>query len=90
MSRLIDADALIADIEKKTKGMLEQYGFCIDDTPTKEYLNTFPTIDAVEVVRCKDCRYAPHTDINDYWCDKFERVFCSDWFCADGERRDDA
>lgn len=41
-----------------------------------------------EVVRCKDCRYAPHTDINDYWCDKFEKVFCSNWFCADGKRRE--
>lgn len=90
--RLIDADALIADIEKKTKGMLEQYGFCIDDTPTKEYLNMFPTIDAVEVVRCKDCKYCyseGFVNVRNV-CEKhydFGNVD-DDWFCKDGERRD--
>lgn len=44
-------------------------------------LNTIPSVDAVPVVRCKDCKYY---------------VFCylgvetprEDFYCADGERRD--
>lgn len=45
-----------------------------------------PTIDAVPVVRCKDCihknglNHCPHN--NDIWV-------ADDWFCADGERKTD-
>jgi len=41
-----------------------------------------PTIDAVSVVRCKDCRryYA-----NGGNCDQI----LADWFCADGVKRDE-
>lgn len=62
-----------------------------------------PTVDAVEVVRCRDCRYyrrepshvRPDADV--VWCDKHndreDRINLAavddDWFCADGERRDD-
>ena len=52
-------------------------------------------LDLVEVVRCKDCRFAKVE--NNYG---FDEVICYneefgprcpvplDWFCADGERRD--
>ena len=36
-----------------------------------------PTVDAVEVVRCKDCRK---------WCICHKS---DDFYCADGERRED-
>ena len=80
--RLIDADAL------KTKAIRCET-FKLYDTPiflkavgTKE-IDKAPTIDAVPVVRCKDCKY-------------FKTRLCEnennhdDWFCADGERKDGA
>ena len=78
--RLIDADAL------KTKAIRCET-FKLYDAPiflkavgTKE-IDKAPTIDAVPVVRCKDCKY-------------FKTRLCEnennhdDWFCADGERKD--
>lgn len=61
-------------------------------------------VDAVEVVRCKDCKHKPtgsgvNHDINfpkqDYRCPcRCEDYWYSwmpddDWFCANGERRED-
>lgn len=50
-----------------------------------------PTIDAVPVVRCKDCKQFEHIEKEVGVCiDKYGSV-CgvhrNDWFCADGERR---
>ncbi len=52
-----------------------------------------PLLDAVEVVRCKDCK---HRDPEDHKCDSgaLERAVCvfpvaDDYFCAWGERRED-
>ena len=51
-----------------------------------------PTIDAVEVVRCKDCRYYETVE---YWpdgtktvCRLFKRQMLEDAFCSCGERKD--
>ena len=55
-----------------------------------------PRPDLVEVVRCKDCIFSKrdmvvHPDpkiLNkDRWCELYGRK-SPDWFCADGERRD--
>lgn len=49
-----------------------------------------PTVDAVPVVRCKECKHL--TDITDYngWCPRmYDYIENFDWFCADGERRSD-
>ena len=56
-----------------------------------------PTIDAVPVVRCKDCKHGQpmiytHTERPCIMCSHlgsgfFARVFNPNWFCADGERR---
>lgn len=53
-----------------------------------------PTVDAVQVVRCKDCKYF------DCWGPKGKETFdcirfleappiTPEWYCADGERRED-
>lgn len=80
MARLIDADALHRKVMMETN----PYGKpTIDyDSGVKvlEWIEQAPTINAVEVVRCKDCKY-------------FETPLCEnddnydDWFCADGERK---
>ena len=77
--RLIDADAL------KTKAIRCET-FKLYDAPiflkavgTKE-IDKAPTIDAVPVVRCKDCKY-----FKTRLCENEDNYY--DWFCADGERK---
>jgi hypothetical protein len=66
-------------------------------------IQSIPTADVVEVVRCKDCM---HWHKDEGWCDKHShfilpngefchvwesadwKMFDADYFCADGERRD--
>lgn len=43
-----------------------------------------PTIDAVQVVRCKDCKYHDEENGKNF-CDCGNRP--DDWFCADGKRQ---
>ena len=61
----------------------------------------FPTIDAVEVVRCKDCMHSNHVVIDDDPAETFEVDVClhkdlfptrvtPDFYCAHGERKMDA
>ena len=53
-------------------------------------LKQVPTADVVPVVRCKDCVHhidAPQT--TDVWCERIDGLLQRNWFCADGERRDD-
>ena len=47
-----------------------------------EELDSAPTIDAVPVVRCKDCKY-----FKTRLCENEDNY--DDWFCADGERKND-
>lgn len=82
MARLIDADALWM----VTEGDHDYYErFEIDNAPT---------VDAVEVVRCKDCKkYIPCQKLpigTSKWCDLFDRATCEMNYCGWGERREDA
>lgn len=82
--RLIYANELRQTIERKI------YWGGID---LLEAIDDAPTVDAVEVVRCKDCK---HAEINDNHPNKplicFMTRMCGttspNWFCADGERKD--
>lgn len=56
-------------------------------------LNTFPTVDAVEVIRCKDCEHRFYNEdmgmfACDCWGGGFDGVRDDD-FCSRGERKDD-
>lgn len=46
-----------------------------------------------QVVRCKDCKYRMTEVSNDEktmcYCPFVDRYTVDDWYCADGERRDD-
>lgn len=59
--RLIDADAAIKAFENGDADVIEDYdtgcdfGFGIKNI--KDTLNAIPTVDAVPVVRCKDCKH---------------------------------
>ena len=78
--RLIDADALYRKVKMETN----PYGKpTIDyDSGVKvlEWIDKAPTIDAVPVVRCKDCKY-----FKTRLCENEDSY--DDWFCADGERK---
>lgn len=60
-----------------------------------------PTVDAVPVVRCKDCKYSVEAKNakGEYraLCGNGQSICCSshwtlpeDWYCADGERNENA
>lgn len=77
MPRLIDADAIPWFI--KGEGFIPVIG--------KDEIDEQPTIDAVPVVRCKDCRWR-HDDSSPMWLPCMERETADDWYCADGERKE--
>lgn len=64
----------------------------VDDV--KAELEEAPTIDAEEVVRCKDCIHAK--EITQYGCsecvrhcEKLKIVTSPEWFCAEGRKKDE-
>lgn len=75
--RLIDADALTAN---KFKNDISYNSFC-------NLVKRQPTIDAVQVVRCKDCKHMQEDKLfGDLRCRG--RAVKPNWYCADGDRRD--
>ena len=60
----------------------------------KEQVDVLPSADAVEVVRCKDCRYSHMTyDGGCKYCDKWnedgEALYLDgDFYCSYGEHKD--
>lgn len=79
MARLIDADALIQDLRE------HKIPFNAD---INEAIIVAPTVDAVEVVRCKDCRWFEN---DGYHTNCQIMRFCveADDYCSKGERRED-
>lgn len=85
MSRLIDADNLLKNI-KKQMGISPNYritaGWCVVCEPT---------VDAVPVIRCKDCKHAaPETYYKswDYKCILFQHAMMADDYCSHGKRKE--
>lgn len=75
MSRYIDADLLQAQIERGAE--MTEKGIRLLD------LSQQPTVDAVEVVRCKDCWHHNNCGIEQ------AALAPIGFFCALGERKDD-
>lgn len=67
---------------------------------TKNMLKSLPTVDAVEVVRCKDCKHRPtgadrdDLEFPDEKCpcqcedDWYNWKPADDWYCGNGERKE--
>ena len=74
--RLIDAD----DYAREMNGVYPEYW--------KEVLDDVPTVDAVPVVRCKDCKhnYANMIPSEDVCSKCVELPITADFFCKWGER----
>ena len=76
--RLIDANAL-RKVFINEECNCEMFPWAVDNAPT---------VDAVEVVRCKGCKkghpeLAPNGGV---WCAKWNHVFSEDGFCSLGEK----
>lgn len=91
--RLIDADELYKDTEKKIKANNE-YGRAVVDGEFLDLINDAFTIDdAVEVVRCKDCVFGmksfitPSYDQKQYMCRKTDSYHTPDFYCSHGVRK---
>ena len=87
--RLIDADALIKDLETVNPVYNAKIAWA------KSIIDAAPTIDAVEVVRCKDCKWAHdktfHKKSNEYIyvCMRSGMTAPETAFCNFGEHRKD-
>ena len=84
--RLIDAEALKQDA-KRDRAICECLADIVDVTLL---IDSQPTVDAVEVVRCKDCsRISPSvTAIKDsVYCREFRAYMPCDGYCSYGERK---
>lgn len=83
MVRLIDADKLIDFIDV---GHLRHSGeLCYSETEVANLLLHAPTVDAVEVVRCRDCA-VPHNNYTG--CPELNGLVTPpDFYCPFGERK---
>lgn len=79
----------INDLAREAFRLDDGYGYYFGALhDVADVLRKMPTIDAVPVVRCKDCRWRTDSEyIRWHPCD--EVAVNDDWFCADGERKDD-
>lgn len=71
-----------------------QSTYAMAHTHIKELLKFIPAVDAVEVVRCKDCKYNEGKYIKRNGdvilrCWLLEKNFYSDGYCSWGQRRED-
>ena len=85
MARLIDAYALE-----------DEFGISDEDLIAKEAIRAAPTVDAVEVVRCRDCKhYKPqkksaHWENRTNYCNRIVTIKMQpDDFCSYGKRKED-
>ena len=88
MARLIDADALIEDLE-----LLAKHEESFRQSVILGVVHTIKarsTIDAVKVIRCKDCIHS-YDDLCGLCCTCGPYVDCvvqPEFYCADGKRKD--
>ena len=77
---MIDADALVSMEATRKKGCAY-----IED------INNAPIIDAVPIVRCKNCkhRYITGSTTHYYVCDFMDAEYNDNGYCHHGERKDD-
>lgn len=81
--RLIDANALEKKILKRGA-----YKICTDDVVAM--IADAPTVDAVQVVRCAECKHHEDEEPGIMYCRHIVGSWVTeDFYCAYGERRSD-
>ena len=86
--RLIDANALksyMDECSKETRFRV-YYGYA------KSFIDDAPTVDAVEVVRCRDCYHETHDGSGRPYCLQLKMYLNKelDFFCKYGKRKEGA
>ena len=85
--RPIDADALMKTVFNDVvlvDGEVKGVGLILAETVDKA-----PTIDAVPVVRCRECKHHEDEEIGMVYCpNALGGWVAENWFCADGERKE--
>lgn len=71
--RLIDANALIAEYDRVHVG---------EPGKARKLIEDAPTVEAVEIVRCRDCKHR----YSDSWCEYVDDD--DNFYCAKGKRKD--
>ena len=91
--RLIDAEALkmgkfhVNDSLTSVEQVSWQWGW---NDAIDAIIENAPTVDAVEVVRCKDCKwFEPEDEDGDCWCHCNNCITYRDGYCSWGERKDE-
>ena len=77
--RLIDANALIAEYDRVHIG---------EPGKARKLMEDAPTVDAVPVVRCNDCKKWEYDENFSGWCVEWRRRTLGNHFCSYGERKD--
>ena len=95
--KLIDADAFESVLDFADSDVCEEFpdGYCefgFSREKIRELLRDIPTVDAVPVVRCRECN---HCDPENYHCDHPMSTAAPlrrkpDDFCSYGERKEGA
>ena len=94
--RLIDADALLNEFLKRYTGRERNrnlvFAACEIKQDFADMISDFQTVDAVEVVRCRECK---HCDPENYHCDHPMSTAAPlrrkpDDFCSYGKRKEGA
>ena len=88
--RMVDADEIRKKAVPHTRGdhgysaNIRKWAVLVGD------IDDATTIDAVPVVRCKDCKHVQVSPIGFRWCKVWERIqtMGDDGFCNFGERKD--
>ena len=71
--RLIDANALMLEYDRVHVG---------EPGKARKLIEDAPTVEAVEIVRCRDCKHR----YSDSWCEYVDDD--DNFYCARGERND--
>ena len=76
--RLIDANALITEYDRVHIG---------EPGKARKLIEDAPTVDAVEVTRCRKCKYHKDTNVTGFvHCRLYDRIMRHNDFCSYGKR----
>ena len=95
MARLIDADALLDEFLKRyterERSRNLVFAACEIKQDFADMISNATTVDAVPVVRCKDCKWL-YSEMGNYCCRSHRGLvrICENSFCSYGERKDGA
>lgn len=95
MSDLISRKALLEKSHRLYESYVWEDDIGVDAVDVSD-IEAAPSVEAVPVVRCKDCRHCKpvvneNCEVVGCWCDEFEIVdVAENHFCSRGERKDGA